>query len=317
MAETLIHAYTPLVLWTLLGLVLVRLLPDFIPRLLGRGLYWVGVPMEILGLARRTNFSQGTAFALLVTVAVLLAGLSLTWLSLQGLNRWFKGDSSWLQLQERSSQGSFVLSAMLGNTGFIGLAITPLLVSDQALSLVVFYSISQNLVGTYGIGVFLASYYGRQSNQANHWWLQVQDVLFVPSLWAFSIGFLTRNLEFPSLLEKGLRSSIWFVIPTAFLLMGIRLGQIKGWNGFRLALIPALLKVIVVPGLVGIGITLAGFSNASRLALVLMSGMPTAFGSLILAEEYDLDRELFASSIIITSVLLLLMIPCWLFLFGE
>lgn len=274
--------------------------------------------MEILGLARRTNFSKGTAFALLVTVAVLLAGLSLTWLSLQGLKRWFKGDSSWLQLQERSSQGSFVLSAMLGNTGFIGLAITPLLVSDQALSLVVFYSISQNLVGTYGIGVFLASYYGRQSSEeANHWWLQVQDVLFVPSLWAFSIGFLTRNLEFPSLLEKGLRSSIWFVIPTAFLLMGIRLGQIKGWNGFRLALIPALLKVIVVPGLVGIGITLAGFSNASRLALVLMSGMPTAFGSLILAEEYDLDRELFASSIIITSVLLLLMIPCWLFLFGE
>jgi len=55
-------------------------------------------------------------------------------------------------LQERSSQGSFVLSAMLGNTGFIGLAIAkrcckqiaPLLISEQALSLVVFYSISQN-----------------------------------------------------------------------------------------------------------------------------------------------------------------------------
>jgi len=68
---------------------------------------------------------------------------------------------------------------------------------------------------------------------------------------------------------------------------------------------------------VGIGTTIAGFSNASRLALVLMSGMPTAFASLILAEEYDLDRELFASSIIITSVLLLFMIPCWLVLFGE
>jgi len=62
-------------------------------------------------------------------------------------------------LQERSSQGSFVLSAMLGNTGFIGLAIAkrcckqiaPLLISEQALSLVVFYSISQNLVGTCGI----------------------------------------------------------------------------------------------------------------------------------------------------------------------
>jgi len=37
---------------------------------------------------------------------------------------------------------------MLGNTGFIGLAIAPLLVSDRALALVVFYSITQNIVGT-------------------------------------------------------------------------------------------------------------------------------------------------------------------------
>jgi predicted permease len=317
MTEILVHAYTPLVFWTFLGLILVRFLPTSIPKILGRSLYWVGVPMEILALARRTNFSEGTALALLVTVAVLLSGLSLTWLSLQGLNRWFKSDSNWLQLQERSSQGSFVLSAMLGNTGFIGLAIAPLLISDQALSLVIFYSISQNLLGTYGSGVFLASYYGRQSTQSNHWWLQVRDVLSVPSLWAFTIGSLTRNLEFPSLLELGLKTSVWFVIPTAFLLMGIRLGQIKGWKSFQLALIPALLKVIVVPGLVGIATTIGGLSSASRLALVLMSGMPTAFASLILAEEYDLDRELFASSIIITSVLLLFMIPCWLILFGE
>ncbi|HEY9794278.1 MAG TPA: hypothetical protein V6D30_01445 [Leptolyngbyaceae cyanobacterium] len=34
---------------------------------------------------------------------------------------------------------------MLGNTALIGLAIAPLLVSDQALALVVFYSIIQLL----------------------------------------------------------------------------------------------------------------------------------------------------------------------------
>lgn len=56
-----------------------------------------------------------------------------------------------------------------------------------------------------------------------------------------------------------------------------------------------------------------GFSAEFRLALVLMSGMPTAFAGLILAEEYELDRELIASSIVITSV----MIPFWLFWFGQ
>jgi hypothetical protein len=77
------------------------------------------------------------------------------------------------------------------------------------------------------------------------------------------------------------------------------------------------LEAVVLPGIVGIGTTLIGLSLASRLALVLMSGMPTAFVGLILAEEYDLNRELVASSIVTTSVLLLVIIPFWLFLFGQ
>ena len=213
-----------------------------------------------------------------------------------------------------SCQGSFILSSMLGNTGFIGLAIAPLIVSDQALNLVVFYSITQNIIGTYGLGVYLASFFGRPP-QTNHWWIQIRDVFFVPSLWAFAIGCFTRSLELPTLVESGLQASIWFVIPVAFLLMGIRLGQIQGWTSLQTALVPALLKVVVMPGLVGIGTTLLGLPLASRLALVVMSGMPTAFAGLILAEEYDLNRELIASSIVMTSVLLLLIIPLWLALF--
>ncbi len=72
-----------------------------------------------------------------------------------------------------------------------------------------------------------------------------------------------------------------------------------------------------MPGVVGIGTTLMGLDADSRLALVLMSGMPTAFAGLILAEEYDLNRELIASSIVLTSVMLLLLIPLWLMLFAQ
>jgi hypothetical protein len=47
-----------------------------------------------------------------------------------------------------------------------------------------------------------------------------------------------------------------------------------------------------------------------------MSGMPTAFANIILAEEYDLDRQVAASSILVSTVILPLMIPFWLALFG-
>jgi hypothetical protein len=75
-------------------------------------------------------------------------------------------------------------------------------------------------------------------------------------------------------------------------------------------------KVVVMPGLVGIAATLIGLSGDARLAMVLMAGVPTAFASLILAEEYDLDPDLAASSIVVSIGLLLLMIPVWLLVYG-
>ena len=163
--------------------------------------------MEILGLARRTDFSLGISLAVVVTLTALILGLSIAWVSLQIWNRIASGNSN------------------------------------------------------------------------------------------YQLGLLKE--------------------PSAFLLMGIRLGQIQGWKSFQVALVPACVKVLIVPGLVGIGTTLMCFSAEFRLALVLMSGMPTAFAGLILAEEYELDRELIASSIAITSVMLLVMIPFWLFWFGQ
>jgi malate permease and related proteins len=59
-----------------------------------------------------------------------------------------------------------------------------------------------------------------------------------------------------------------------------------------------------------------GITGEPRLALVMMSGMPCAFAGLILAEEYDLDRDLAASTIALSTIGLLVMIPVWLWLLG-
>jgi malate permease and related proteins len=73
-----------------------------------------------------------------------------------------------------------------------------------------------------------------------------------------------------------------------------------------------VLKVLLLPAFVGLGTTLIGLTGEPRLALVMMAGMPCAFAGLILAEEYDLDHDLAASSIALSTVGLLVMIPIWL-----
>lgn len=340
MTESILHAYLPLFFWTGLGIVSLRFLPEALPRFLGRALYWVGVPLEILALARQTNFSAQVGLAPVITIATIVGGLVAAWVSLQVVcvlqaksgpigevedqDKAGKLESlcdpdplilPWQNWQHRPVQGSFLLSSILGNTGFVGLAIIPGFIDPAYLSWAVLYSVTQNVMGTYGLGVFIASWFGR-SRENNAWWMQVRDVLTVPSLWAFGIGASTQWIKIPDVLESSLRASVWVVIPTALLLMGMRVSQLKGWASLRMAIIPAILKTLVMPIGMAVAITFLGITGNARLALVLMAGMPTAFAGLILAEEYELDRELIASSIVVTTAALIVTIPIWLFLFS-
>ena len=311
MLDRLIDAYTPLICWTGLGILSVRFLPAAFPYWLGRGLYWVGVPIEIFSLARQTTFDERAQLAPMITIGSLILGLGLGWVSLQ----------IWQRLQPVSLaptpgiKGSLLLCSMLGNTGFVGLAIVPSFVSATDLSWAVLYSVTQNVFGTYGLGVLVSSYYSRKDTASNRWWMQLQDLLRVPSLWGFALGSLTRSMGFPTVVELSLHASIWVVIPGAFILMGIRLSQIKGWQSLKLALLPAIIKTIVMPTLVGMAMTMLGISGDPRLGLVLMSGMPCAFAGLILAEEYNLNGNLVASSIIVSTLMFLIMIPVWLYFY--
>jgi predicted permease len=347
MSDSLLQAYLPLLVWPSVGLLLFRVLPDDFPRRLGRFLYWVGIPLEIFALAHQTDFSQNTGLAPLFTIMALGIGLGLAFVALW-LLVWCEATSPPAALSvsedaeklttpitgerpmsaasgvtneppftwaDKSRQGSFVLSSMISNTGFVGLAIVPALVSPAYLGWVVFYSVTHNLVGTYGVGVFIASWFGRGFHAQSRW-QQVRDVVTVPSLWAFLLGYGSHRWSFVPLAETLLQRSVWFVIPLALLLMGMRLSQLKGWDSLKRAVVPAVLKMLILPGLVG-GVAIAAHLPAEAcLVLVLMSGMPSAFAGLILAEEYELDRDLIASSIALSTAALLITIPLWLGLFA-
>lgn len=52
-------------------------MPAALPRPLGRGLYWVGIPLAIFALARQAHFARDTGLAPLYTVIALGLGLAL------------------------------------------------------------------------------------------------------------------------------------------------------------------------------------------------------------------------------------------------
>jgi malate permease and related proteins len=331
MIDSLFHAYTPLLIWPGIGFLLSRFLPERFPKLLGLALYWVGVPLQLIVLGHQTDLSGGGELIPLVSVGILLLSISLAILNWRGL-QWLTRRKATEQSQRswnfslntllpnyhslgRESLGSFILAAMLGNTGFVGLALTQVLFGAENSNWAILYSVTNNVIGTYGVAVLIASYFGRGETK-NHWLIQLRDVLTVPSLWAFLLGFSTRSMELPPLLESGLNQAVWVVIASALLLVGLRLESMQGWRSLKLGLFPTLLKIVIVPALVGLGATYFGVTGNPRVVLVLMSGTPTGLSVLILAEVYNLDRELLTSTIAMTFVGLLLVLPLWLAWFG-
>ncbi|MBD2163129.1 AEC family transporter [Calothrix membranacea FACHB-236] len=314
MIENLFHAYTPLLTWIGLGLVLSRFIPDSFLKLLGYGLYWVGVPLQLFVLARHTDLSHGGLIPA-IAIGVLLLSMVfalLFWWGLRAIaSRKPQAENSFNDPVVRASLGSFILATILGNTGFVGLTLAQVLTGPSNMDWAVLFSVTNNVIGTYGIAVLIASYFGNRESK-NHWWVQVRDLVTVPSLWAFFIGLNTQFIKFPEVVESGLEQAVWVVIAFALLLVGLRMTAIKAGNSLKLAVVASLLKVLIVPLLVGLGATYVGVIGEPRLVLVLMSGTPTGLSVLILAEVYELDRNLLASSIALTFVGLLLVLPLWL-----
>ena len=329
------------ILWAVFGAILYRekVIDKDLPKLLGRTLYWFGVPLQIFFLARQSNFDRVNWLPPVMTVVVLSMGLALTLLVLKVLQQFIFAVIAKLTPQNQfeglilsvglstplsgrkliyetipatnRGTGSFVLASILGNTGFIGLALVPALVDRSYWSWIVLYGVAHNILGSYGLGVLIADRYSREEKQ-NNWVSQLQNLFFLPSLWAFAYGYISRDLAIPNFLEIIISMGVLFVVPGAFILIGMQLAQLQQWQNLRLGIIPTLLKMLVIPGLAALLFTFFGLSGDGRLALVLMSGMPTAFACIILAEEYDLDRQTAASSILLSTLILPVLILFWL-----
>ena len=195
----------------------------------------------------------------------------------------------------------------------MGLSIVPIFVGSVYSGWAVLYSVTQIVFGSFGMGVLLANYYGN-SQQKTSWSIQLQELLKVPALWAFLVGYFYRGVDFPILIDWGIKIGVLLAISSAFLLTGISIQGIKKANCFNWAIIPASLKMLLIPGLTGLCLTFFGVTGDARLSMVLMSGMPTANTNLILAEEYNLDRQVTASTIALSTIFLPVTIVLWKFL---
>ena len=287
----------------LLGWVLGRQLPKIIPVYVGKFLFWVGVPISIFAFLRQADLSGQIWIAPAAAWVAILLGAGLAWI-------WIKRQASCI----KPTQGSFLLAAMFGNTGYLGYPVTLSLVQPQYFGWALFYDLIGTTLAAYGLGVILAARFGMGAQSR---WQLIKAVLINPALWSFGLGLVLRQLSLPTLAEQTLHWSAWAVVALSLVLIGMRLSQLSSWGSLQQASISLGIKMLLVPLFLGICLSLLGVTGPPQLVIVLQMAMPPAFATLVLAEAYNLDRELAVTALAVGSIGLLVTIPVWLLLFGA
>lgn len=280
------------------------------PRWLGRFLFWVGVPGSLIHFLRQTDLSGGVWIAPVMAWVTFIVAFGLAWV--------------WLQVcavdWPMPTKGIFLLSSMVGNTGYIGYPIILLLpqLGTTYFGWAVFYDLLGTVFGAYGLGAMIGAYYGQGISPgytASPWRHSLNALVRAPTLPTFAVGLLLRPATFPGWLDRGLQGFAWSMVMLSLILMGMRLQQLRSWHRLRPAGMATLIRMAIAPAVIGVLLTLLGWHGAPRLVIVLQAAMPAAFATLVLAETFDLDRDLAVTCLGVSSTLLLLTLPLWLWIF--
>lgn len=302
----LLELYIKLVGLILLGFILGRKLPSYASTYLGRFLFWIGVPISIIGFLVQTDLSGQIWIAPIIAYLALFIGAFLAWLRIKTL-AYFTNS-----VPQPATQGSLILAAMVGNTGNLGYPITLAMVGKEYFAWALFYDMLGSLFGAYGLGVILAARFG---NNIQNYTQLAKVILINPALWSFGFGLWLYQLRLPSVVEFTLEKLAWVGVALSLMLIGMRLSQLRSWHKLPEAWSSIFIKMLVVPLILGSMLSLFGVTGNAAQVMVLQMGMPPALATLVIAETFNLDRDLAVTILAMGMIVLLFTLPIWLWLF--
>lgn len=192
-----------------------------------------------------------------------------------------------------------VLTSMIPNNANMGMSLCALSFGELGLSLATAYYATTALLN-FTLGLHMVA-----SDRGG-----LREVLGVPVLHALLLGALVHalSLSVPASIDAGLTLLAQAAIPAMLFSLGHRLARTKP-TSFGLATQGALIRVLGGLAL-GYGVIhLLPMPPVAQHVTLLQASMPSAVMSAVVAEKYDQDPELVASTVALSTLLSLLVIP--------
>lgn len=211
---------------------------------------------------------------------------------------------------ENRLRGAFILTALFGNTAFIGYPVSLLTYGKEGLARAILYDQIGFTIALTTFGVWIARHYGKGDGNFSLKETLI-GIITYPPFPLLVLAFLLRyfKLGLPDFLINALSYLSNATVPVIMVGIGGLLQLEFNRRYLRLVCSTALLKLIVFPLIsILIGILL-GLDSLSLRVLIIESGVPVMMSSVVLGSEYGLDLEFILNAILVTTALVLLTLP--------
>lgn len=198
----------------------------------------------------------------------------------------------------RSESSAFLLVVMFSNGGNYGLPVVLFAFGAEALSYGTVFFLTSALL-TYTVGMFLAAAGHRSIRHA------LVGILKVPAIYAVATAaaIVTTGIHLPLALTRPVSLLSDAALPMMMLVLGMQLERATVPDRPVIVLVAVGVSLLVAP-LVALGlVSLIGVSGPARQAAVVLSSMPVAVVTTILALEFDVAPN-FVTSAVFASTLL-------------
>lgn len=185
------------------------------------------------------------------------------------------------------------------NGGNFGLSIVLFAYGEAALSWAVVAMVAGTTM-TFSMGVYIASN-GRASVKDS-----ITNVLKTPTFLALLFTFFLKGVgvtELPIVVDRTTKLLADASIPLMLVLLGLQMGQFARFDRLRLIMTGVGLRLLVAPILAIILAGIMGITGDARLAFITQAGMPTAVVTIVLATEFNTDRDLALNLIMFSTFL--------------
>lgn len=196
----------------------------------------------------------------------------------------------------RPSVGGLVLTTMLGNTAFVGLAAVEALRGPEALPIALVADQLGSFLALSTLGLGTAAAYGGQRLSTTR---VIRRMVTFPPFQALILAAILglTGLTLPTAAQTVLQRLGSTLVPVALFTVGLRFSMGAVRDGLPLLTLGLTWRLVIGPALVLLIAWAAGASPLIRDVAVLQSGMAPMVTASILAADNDLDPELAASMV--------------------